>query len=61
MLWFWHGPGATALIRPLAWETPYVMGVALKRQKTKTKKKINNNKIENRKSIKTKPKLVLIG
>ena len=41
-LWLWCRPGATALIRPLAWEPPYAVGAALKRpkkkQKTKTKK-----------------------
>ena len=31
LLWLWHGPAATALIRPLAWELPYVMGEALKK------------------------------
>ena len=30
-------PAATAPIRPLAWEPPYVVGVALKRQKRKEK------------------------
>ena len=29
----------TARIRPLAWEPPYAVGVALKRQKTKKKQK----------------------
>jgi len=38
-LWSWHRPAATALIRLLAWEPPYAMGVALKRQKKKKKKK----------------------
>ena len=33
MLWPQHGPAATVLIRPLAWEPPYAVGVALKRQK----------------------------
>ena len=33
MLWLWHQPAATAPIRPLAWEPPYAVGVALKRQK----------------------------
>ena len=37
--WLWCRPAATAPIQPLAWETPYAMGVALKRQKTKKKKK----------------------
>ena len=31
----WCRPAATALIRPLAWELPYVVGVALKSQKKK--------------------------
>ena len=34
LLWLWHRPEATAPIGPLAWEPPYAMGVALKRQKT---------------------------
>ena len=39
-IWIWHccGSGvgqATAPIRPLAWEPPCAVGVALKRQKTK--------------------------
>ena len=41
LLWLWYRPEATALIRPLAWEPPYVGGVALektKRQKTKQNK-----------------------
>ena len=34
----WHRPAATAPIWPLAWEPPYAMGAALKRQKqNKTK------------------------
>ena len=37
LLWLWHRTAAVALIRPLAWELPYAMGVALKRQKTKTR------------------------
>ena len=35
----WRGPAATAPIRPLDWEPPYAVGVALKGQKTKKKKK----------------------
>ena len=34
-LWLWHRPGATAPFRPLAWEPPYAMGVALKSKKRK--------------------------
>ena len=33
MLWLWYRLVAAALIRPLAWEPPYAVGVALKRQK----------------------------
>ena len=38
LLWLWCRLAATAPIRPLAWEPPYAMGAALKRQKTKKKK-----------------------
>ena len=40
LLWRWRRLVATAPIRPLAWEPPYAVGVALKRQKTKKKKNI---------------------
>ena len=33
LLWLWRRLAATALTGPLAWELPYAMGVALKRQK----------------------------
>ena len=36
--WLWHRPVATALIRPLAWEPPFAMSAALKRQKKIQKK-----------------------
>ena len=42
LLWLWRRPVATALIRPLAWESPYAVGAAqeiAKRQKKKKKKK----------------------
>ena len=39
LLWFWRRPAATALIGPLAWEPPYVMGAALEKKKDKKKKK----------------------
>ena len=39
LLWLWCRLVATAPIRPLAWEPPYTMGSALKRQKKKKKKK----------------------
>ena len=39
LLWLWHKPAATALIRPLAWERPYAVGVALEKAKKKKKRK----------------------
>ena len=38
-LWLWHRPMATTLIRPLAWEPPYAVGIALKGQKREREKK----------------------
>ena len=35
LLWLWCRLAAVAPISPPAWEPPYVVGVALKRQKTK--------------------------
>jgi len=43
LLWLWCRAAATALIRPLAWESPYAAGVALekaKKQKKQTKKNL---------------------
>ena len=38
LLWLWHRPVATALMRPLAWESPYAAGAAIeKAEKTKSK------------------------
>ena len=48
LLWLWRRPLATALIRPLAWEPPYAMGAALKRQKN------NKNKFKKTKMSKEK-------
>ena len=31
-LWLWHRPAATALTQPLAWESPYAVGGALKKK-----------------------------
>ena len=44
MLWLWHRPAAIALIRPLAWEPPYAIGVALKRPNKQTNKQKNPSK-----------------
>ena len=40
LLWRQHGPAAAALIQPLAWEFPYAMGVAIKKQINKFLKKL---------------------
>ena len=39
LLWLWCRLAATAPTRPLAWESAYTVGAALKRQKTLKKKK----------------------
>ena len=39
LLWLWHRPAAAAPIGPLAWESPYAVGVALKSKKKKKKQK----------------------
>ena len=40
----WCRPAATAPIRPLAWDSPYATGAALKRQKTKKEKEKKKRK-----------------
>ena len=37
LLWLWHRPAATVPIRPPAWEPPYAISAALKRQKKRKK------------------------
>ena len=37
LLWLWRRPAATALIGPLAWEPPYVVGAALEKAKKRKK------------------------
>ena len=46
LLWLWRRPAATALIQPLAWESSYAAGAALKRQKKKKKEKEKERKIQ---------------
>ena len=41
LLWLWGRPAATALIRPLAWETPSATGAALEKAKRQNKQKRN--------------------
>ena len=35
LLWLWHRLAAVAPIRPLAWELPYALGTALKKERKK--------------------------
>ena len=42
--WLWCRPAAAAPIQPLAWEPPYAVGAALKRQNKKNKNKKNPSK-----------------
>ena len=43
LLWLWHRQAAAALIPPLAWEIPYVAGVALKKPtRTHTEKQLKS-------------------
>ena len=46
LLWLWHRPAATALIRPLAWESPYAMGAALEKAKRQKKRKEQRKNLE---------------
>ena len=39
LLWLWHRLAAPTAIKPLAWEPPYAVSSALKRQKNKNKNK----------------------
>ena len=43
-LWLWCRLVAVALIGPLAWETPYATGAAIKGKKKKKKKKKERKK-----------------
>ena len=46
LLWLWCRLGATALIRPLAWEPPYAARVAQEMAKKKKKKKKGKHRLE---------------
>ena len=43
LLWLCHRLAAAALTGPLAWESPYAVGVALKGQKKKKEKNPGEN------------------
>ena len=45
LLWLWCRPVATAPIGPLAWESPYAAGVALKKKRQKDQKKKKKSRI----------------
>ena len=51
LLWLWRRLAATALIRSLAWEPPYAMGVAQEMAKDKKKKKKIGKKGKNTQQI----------
>ena len=40
LLWLWCRPATVALIQPIAWEPPYALGEALKRQKQTKKSRL---------------------
>ena len=44
LLWLWRRPVAIALIRLLAWETPYAVGVAQEMAKRQKQKKTKQTK-----------------
>ena len=48
-LWLWRRPVETALIRPLAWETPSTAGAVFKRQKKNQEKERKKEKEVRRK------------
>ena len=61
LLWLWHKPAAVALIRPLAWEPPHVIGAAL-RQKTKDRKKKKLQQLYQQNTMETeRAELILSG
>ena len=45
-MWLWRRLVATAPIRPLAWEPPYAVGVALKSNKKRIRQKTQGLKME---------------
>ena len=48
LLWLWNRPAATTAIQPLAWETPYALGVVLKSKKKKEKFESRSTAIKNK-------------
>ena len=54
LLWLWHRPATTALIRPLGWEPPYATLEKDKKTKKRKKKKKERN-TENRDTFEAPP------
>ena len=48
LLGLWCRPAAATLIQPLAWEPPYAMGAALKRQKKKKREREREKQTHNK-------------
>jgi len=44
LLWLWRRPATASLIRPLAWEFPYAMSVALKSREKKKRERERERK-----------------
>ena len=40
-MWLWRRLGAAAPIRPLAWESPYAIGAALKKKKRERERDVS--------------------
>ena len=49
LVWLWRRPAATVPIQPLAWESPYAAGAALKKKKKKKKRPQKNCKSKTQK------------
>ena len=47
LLWLWRRLAAVTPIRPLAWESPYAVGVALKSKKKEKERKVLYNPCNN--------------
>ena len=56
LLWLWCRPSAVAPIKPLAWEPPYAVGVALKKSKAKKRKKKKERKKRKKQTLPKPPK-----
>ena len=47
LLWLWHRPAATAPIQSLAWEPPYAIGMALKKDRREKKRREKDTQVCN--------------